>query len=169
MSSGELRSQVCGWAPMVGRVDDFSDPVGVVLIQDECLTEAGIDYDRWTSTVFLPLTLSSDGNLFAVEDEAAFRNHLRLLGERAKELGVTQLRTRILSHIQPNEGMSIVSSIRDRLASDGGIIGSSSITWTLLLQNGNWQINQILFNEGTYDPSVVSQVFLGLPNKETQT
>ena len=146
--------------------DDYADPVGVVLLQDKCMSEDGIDYELWTSTVFLPLTMSSDGNVFTVEDEAGFSEHLSMLWQKALELQVVRLRTRILSHIQPSEDMSIVSSIRDRIAGDGTVIGSSSITWTLLRENQRWLINQILFNDGIYDPSIVAQTFLGLPNKE---
>jgi len=152
--------------PMVVVDDDYSDPVGVVLIQDACMSEAGIDFARWTKTVFLPLTMSSDGNLFTVEDEPGFHDHLSMLSKKALDLGVTKLRTRVLSHIQPSDEMAIVSSIRDRMAGDGKIIGSSSITWTLMSLNGAWKINQILFNDAVYDPSVVAQVFLGRPNKE---
>ncbi|MEM7056221.1 MAG: hypothetical protein AAF557_01405 [Pseudomonadota bacterium] len=151
---------------MVVTMDDYSDPVGVVLIQDTCLSERGIDYDRWTKTVFLPLTMSSDGNLFSVDDKSEFIDHLQMLQKKAGQLGVVALRTRVLSHIQPTEAMSIVSSIRDRLSGDGEVVGSSSITWTLILVNGAWKISQILFNDGVYDPSIVAQVFLGHPNKE---
>lgn len=151
---------------MVVGEDDYADPVGVVLLQDACLSEAGIDCERWTKTVFFPLTMSSDGNLFTIETEACFHEHLKMLEKKACQLGVVALRTRILSHIQPSEDMSIISSIRDRLGKDGRVIGSSSITWTLISVDGAWQISQILFNEGVYDPSVVSQVFLGRPNKE---
>lgn len=151
---------------MVVIDDDYSDPVGVVLIQDTCMSETGIDVERWTKTLFLPLTMSSDGNLFTVENEPELHEHMKMLEKKAKDLGVTTLRTRVLSHIQPSDEMAIVSSIRDRIAGDGAIIGSSSITWSLMSLQGAWKINQIMFNDAIYDPSVVAQVFLGLPNKE---
>ncbi len=151
---------------MVVIDDDYTDPVGVVLIQDACMSEAGIDFVRWSKTVFLPLTMSSDGNLFSVEDEPGFHEHLKMLESKATALGVTALRTRVMSHIRPSEDMAIVSSIRDRMSKDGGIVGSSSITWTLISLNGAWKISQILFNDAIYDPSIVAQVFLGRPNKE---
>jgi len=160
---------IYGGIRMVVLHDDYTDPVGVVLIQDACISDAGIDLERWTKTVFLPLTMSSDGNLFTVEDEPGFHEHLKMLEKKAKDLGVTKLRTRVLSHIQPSDEMAIVSSIRDRVSGDGTVIGSSSITWTLMSLQGAWKINQILFNDAIYDPSIVAQVFLGLPNKERLT
>ena len=137
----------------------------VVLLQDACLDESGIDYARWQTTVFLPLTLLSDGKLFVLDTPEAFVAHLKALEKKAFELGVTALKTRILSHVQPSADMAIISSIRDRLSKDK-VIGSSSITWGLLRVGGTWKINQILFNDGVYNPSIVAQVFLGRPNVE---
>lgn len=146
--------------------DKQLDPAEVVLAQDKCLSAAGLDYTRWLETVFIPLTLISEGKTFHIETEEAFVEHLRALEEKASELGVTTLETQILSHVRPSVDMAILSSIRRRLAADGELVGESSITWTVIRTGEGWRINQIFFNDSVHDPSVVGQVFLGRSNKK---
>lgn len=141
------------------------DPVAVVLEQDECVSERGIDYSRWTETVFIPLTLVADGRFIPIDSDDALIEHLRALERKARELGITALRTEILSLNQRSEGLAIIRSIRHRLSATGHVIGSSSMTWSLIRLGTGWKINQIHFNDSTLNPSVVAQTFLGRGNE----
>ena len=87
-------------------------------------------------------------------------------GKKIDEDLLEELETQlIVSDIGVSTTEKIISSIRDRLSKEK-VIGSSSITWGLLRVGGTWKINQILFNDGVYNPSIVAQVFLGRPNGE---
>ncbi|MEM1277413.1 MAG: hypothetical protein AAGH74_12865 [Pseudomonadota bacterium] len=142
------------------------DPADVVLAQDKCLTADGVDYARWLETVFIPLSLISEGKSFHIESDEAFVGHLKALEEKAFELGVVALETQILSHVRPSVDMAILSSIRRRLGANDEVIGESSITWTVIRVGEGWRVNQIFFNDSVYDPSIVGQVFLGRSNKK---
>ena len=72
----------------------------------------------------------------------------------------TAAKARILRY-QNSDDVAILGSIRDRLASDGKVIGSTSVTWIVVHDGESWKINQIQFNDSRLDPSIVAQVFLG--------
>ena len=144
----------------------FQEPADPITAQDSCFSEAGLDVVRWSRTVFLPLTLFGDGRSFALDDEQALTGHLRALESKAIQLGVTRLRTEIISHSMPVPNMAIVSTLRERLSNNGTVLGTVSMTWTVIRSEGSWKINQILFNDSVRDPSVTAQVFLGHPNKK---
>lgn len=144
----------------------FLEPTDPILEQDKCFSSIGIDLARWSHTVFLPLTLVGDGRSYAIAHTEALVDHLGALERKALELGVTGLRTEILSCEQPVSDMAIISSLRGRLMDDATVIGTTSITWTVIRVSGSWKINQILFNDTVRDPSITAQVFLGHPNKK---
>ena len=147
--------------------DVFLDPIAPILEQDSCFGASGIDLARWSNTVFIPLTLVGDGRSYAIEDPNALVNHLVALERKAFELGVAGLRTEILSCEKPVPDMAIVSSLRERLSGVGAVLGTVSMTWTVLRFDGSWKINQILFNDTVRDPSVTAQVFLAHHNKKS--
>ncbi len=146
---------------------ELGEPSRTVLMQDECYSADGIDARRWMQTVFIPLTMVGDGKTFTIDTEDAFSDHLKALEEKAIELGVAALRTEIQSCAYMIEDMAIISSVRHRLSAKGKVLGSTSITWTVIRVDEHWKINQILFNDAVQDPSVVAQVFLGHPSKRT--
>lgn len=134
------------------------DPASVVLRQDELYTENGIDIAEWARTVQLPLTLFSGGRCVVLKDSAALADHLKALERLGFEAGIAKLQTTILSHLETEYGVSIIGSIRQRLATDGTLLASTSITWRIVLEGDVWKINQIHFNDSVVNPSVVSQV-----------
>lgn len=146
-------------------IDLADNPADAVLAQDACMNNAIIDYDRWATTVFFPLTLVGDGRTFVIETKAELTAHLKALKKKVDELGVVAIRTRILSTQRASKDVAVISSVRERVGSRGELIGSTSVTWTVLNDGGAWKINQILFNDDILDPSVVAQVFLGRGNK----
>ena len=137
------------------------DPASVVLTQDLCLHADRMDYDLWTSTVFLPLVLVCDGNPIVIQNEEAFRAHLDDLFAVARQRGIAGLRTKILSTVQPGDDIAILTSIRDHLSATGQVLTSTSMTWTTIRTDGTWRINQIHFNDSRYDPSVTAELLGG--------
>lgn len=122
------------------------------------MTDGRIDYCRWTDTIFFPLTMHCDGTTLVVHDRDAFREHLQDLECMAIEMGAATIRTRILSHLRPVEEMAIISSVRDRLSADDTVLGSASMTWSVIRVGDEWKINQIHFNDDRYDLSVVAHM-----------
>ena len=130
-----------------------TDPIEVVMRQDQCYGRDRIDYAMWMSTVAAPLVLLSVDQRVILPDEAAIIAETEETERKARADGVVALRTQILSHIRPVEDMAIVASIRDRLGAGGGIIGSTSMTWTLSRLGDGWRIHQIFFEKPRYSLS----------------
>ncbi|MEM7060209.1 MAG: hypothetical protein AAF557_21720 [Pseudomonadota bacterium] len=142
------------------QIDDMElDAAAVVQQQDTCLNEDGIDCESWAKTVFLPLTLISENSSFHIRNNKGLFEHLKKLEKEAKKIGIAKLQTCIISQNQRGRDMSVVSSVRKLLSSEGLLIGSTSITWTLLKLENLWKINLILFNDSVFDRSVVARVF----------
>lgn len=121
----------------------------MILTQDRAFGPTEIDYDLWLTTLMNPVRLLGATDLAGrVLDRAAVCEQLRGVEAAARADGVTRLRTRILTHIQPAEDLAIVSSMRDLMSGKHVVLGTSSMTWTLTRTEGVWLISQIFF-EGT--------------------
>ncbi|MEO1723800.1 MAG: hypothetical protein AAFR84_15520 [Pseudomonadota bacterium] len=138
----------------------YRDATAPVLAQDECFQDGVIDAERWSSTVFLPLTMVAGGRAFAIRDRSALLDHLRALERKSRELQIATLRTHIRTVMQDAGDMSIIGVMRDRVSTDGAILGRTSITFAVLRVGEGWLINQVMFNDFRHDPSVVAQIFL---------
>jgi len=101
-----------------------------------------------------------NGKTILVPDADAVVDGLDRLEVVARRDGVTALRTRILSHVQPAPDLSILCSIRDRLSAKGEVLASSSMTWTLMLVGSEWKISQIIFDDTELDRSLTGSVYL---------
>ncbi|MEM9735106.1 MAG: hypothetical protein AAF908_00675, partial [Pseudomonadota bacterium] len=66
-----------------------------MLLQDQCFHPDGVDYDRWASTVFLPLLVMSEESTFTLATREDFIEHLRELEEKGREIGTAALQTQI--------------------------------------------------------------------------
>lgn len=164
------RPKIVG-APAAGRQNrgvnfDQDDPAQPVLEHDDCFHPNGIDVDRWSDTMFFPVVMISESGQTVLDDMDAFAKHLTDLASAGRAFGVHGIRTRILSNIQTSEDVAIISSIRDRIDGDGEVIGSASITWLLVRDQGHWKINQIHFNDGRLDPSIVAYMESRAGDKE---
>ncbi|MEM6933638.1 MAG: hypothetical protein AAF526_08615 [Pseudomonadota bacterium] len=138
----------------------YPDAVAAVLEQDLCLQDGSIDVERWSTTVFLPLTMVAGGRTFAICDQTALCEHLRALERKSRELRIASFRTNVKTVLQASDDMSIISVVRERLRKDGVALGKSSITFSILRVEEEWLINQVMFNDSRHDPSVVAQAFL---------
>ncbi|MEL6963537.1 MAG: hypothetical protein AAFO01_12320 [Pseudomonadota bacterium] len=110
--------------------------------------------------MFLPLTLVGGGRTFVLHDRAALIEHLKALEQKGQELSIAKLRTQILSSRDEVDGVTVIDSFRERLSADGTILGTVSMTWTVIRAGCGWKVSQIHFNDSRSDPSVVAQVFL---------
>lgn len=128
-----------------------TDPVDVILRQDQAFGRSHIDYDLWMTTLHDPVrmleTSDPDGALLTHAEALAQIGRVEKL---ARAEGVVAMRTRILTHIQPVEDMAIVASMRDLLSEGGAVLSTSSMTWTLQRFEYDWRISQIFFEGGAY-------------------
>ncbi len=125
----------------------------VVLLQDRAFGPEETDEDLWMSTLTVPLTMKTVNRTMVLKSRAEVLHELRAVIDAVRADGVRALRTRILSHIQPTDELAIIASMRDRVSGSGGIIGSTSITWTLIKVGEEWKINQLFFDNPAYDIS----------------
>ncbi|MEM7190371.1 MAG: hypothetical protein AAF439_12230 [Pseudomonadota bacterium] len=133
------------------------DPIDVVLRQDRAYGPDGCDIDLWMSTLTWPLTLRSGADQVVLPDYASIVSELGRVTELAQREGVVRMQTRILSHLRPADDTVILSSIKDRFDADDKLIGSSSMTWTLVLLDSDWKIRQLSFERSHYGlPSIPS-------------
>ena len=127
------------------------DPIDVILRQDRAFGPEQIDYDLWLSTLMDPVRLLGSADLGGrMLDHAATIKQLQRVEAAARADGVTQLRTRILTHIQPAEDLAIVASMRDLLSDQNVVLSTSSVTWTMTRTKEAWLISQIFFEGQAY-------------------
>ncbi|MEM1159692.1 MAG: hypothetical protein AAGJ28_02055 [Pseudomonadota bacterium] len=126
-------------------MDAGADPIEVVLRQDEAFGPDGVDIDLWMSTLTWPLTMQSGEARIVLPDRESVAAEVERVCAIARDEGVVRTRTRILSHLQPAEDTTILSSLKDRFSSDGSLLGSSPLTWTLVSQSGEWKVRQVYF------------------------
>ncbi len=130
------------------------DSVDVVLRQDEAFGPERIDYDLWMTTLDFPMIMISGDDQAVVPNRSAAEAYLVEVERAVRRDGVRAFRTRILSHIQPTPDMSIISSMRDLLNRDGGVLATSIMTFTLKKIGGEWKITQLFFDDSIYDLKV---------------
>lgn len=135
------------------------DPSDVILLQDKAFRPDRIDIELWLKTLFLPLVILSNGRTIIIPDETEAIAHLQAIWTAARKIETAGIRTRILSHVQPAPDLSIIASIRDRMSANGEVLASTSMTWTLMLMGDEWQVTQILFDEGELDRSVTARIY----------
>ena len=127
------------------------DPIDVILRQDRAFGPERIDYDLWMTTLMDPVRLLGSADLGGrMLDRAATIKQLQSVEAAARADGVTQLRTRILTHIQPAEDLAIVASMRDLLSNQNVVLSTSSVTWTMIRTEAVWRISQIFFEGQAY-------------------
>lgn len=122
------------------------------------MIDGRIDREAWRKTVFLPMSLVSDGKTHLVEDDAEFARMMDDLEAYAQENGLTHVLTRILSHISVSENVSTITGLRDHMADDKRL-ATASMTFSVILSGAGWRINQIHFNDHTADMSAMTQIF----------
>ena len=149
------------------EIDDLSEPVFPILVQDKCLDENGIDFVRWMRTSSSQITILSEGKLLYLPDESAIMEHLQAIERTTLNLGVVRIETQIVSQVNLPDGPSVIGAIRRRHDRSGSVIGACSINWIVDRTDSHWKISQILFDDFSYDPSVVSQTFLRKVEKAT--
>jgi len=125
----------------------------VVLLQDRAFGSGETDEELWLSTLTFPLTIKTTDRIMVLKTPEETRGEIRAVVAAARAGGVHTIRTRILSHIQPTDEVAIIASMRDRLSATGGVLGSTSITWTLIRVGEDWKINQLFFDNPVYDLS----------------
>ena len=131
--------------------DSVSDPIDVILKQDQAFGPERIDYDLWMTTLADPVRMMGEADMTGrMFHRAAAISQLMTIEAAARANGVTQIRTRILTHLQPTEDLSIVVSKRDLLSEKNVIISTSSVTWTLTRSQDEWLISQIFFEGHSY-------------------
>lgn len=130
------------------------DPIEVVLRQDHAFGPEIMDVDLWLSTLFFPLVMLSNEDTVLVETRGDAVRWLNAVGRAVRATGVVGIRTRILSNFLVEEDLAMVSTLRDRIGADGGVMASTSITWTITRLGPDWKARSLLFDERRADPSV---------------
>lgn len=136
----------------------YLSPEAPVLMHDRALTADGIDVELWSSTIAFPLIRLTSAGTDAVLDSKAHATELRGLFRAGQELGVAQIRTRILSRRDESDGLVVLRTARDRFSADGLFIGPVSIVWTVKRFGKDWRIVQIHFDDEDMDPSLMSRL-----------
>ncbi len=127
------------------------DPIDVILRQDRAFGPDTVDYDLWLTTLMDPVRLLASNDLAGrMMDHAAAIKQLKTIETAARADGVAQLRTRILTHIQPAEDLAIVASMRDLLSENNMVLRTTSMTWTLSRVEDVWRISQVFFEGEAY-------------------
>ena len=140
------------------ELDLTESPASPMLSHDRLLVDGYLDVETWLRTLFLPvLVLTEEGNMLYETEEDA-RGHLSWLSEVAQQSGTVGLRTRIVSTRQTGDDIALVTTLRDRVSADDQVIGTTSITWTVIRDQNEWKISQIHFNDARLDPSLVAQM-----------
>ena len=122
------------------------------------MKDGRIDRVAWRETVFLPMSLITDGRTHVIEDEDAFKRGLDDLENYAQAKGMTHFRTRILSHISLSDSAATIAGLRDHMTGEKRL-ATASMTFSVLRDGNDWRINQIHFNDHTADLSATTQIF----------
>ncbi len=121
------------------------------------MTDGQIDRDAWRRTVFLPMSLISDGRTYFFPDEDGFTRMIAELQKYADARGMTQINTRILTHVRVSDNVSTITAIRDHIASEEKI-ASASLTFTTIRAGKDWRVSHIHFNDHRADTSAMTQI-----------
>ena len=142
---------------IVSQTGFGSEPTAIVLAQDRCLRDGIIDREAWRQTVFVPMSLVSDGKTHVIADEADFEKMMDDLQHYATAHGITHIRTRISAHIGVSDNVATIPGLRDHMAGSERI-ATASMTFSVMRDSSGWRINQIHFNDHTADLSAMTQI-----------
>lgn len=129
------------------NITGCKDPVEAILRQDRAFLPGGIDFDLWMSTLSFPMIMMTQTHTAVVQSRDDAIAWLKDSEIKARAEGAVALCTQIRTHLEVSEDEAVISSVRRRISAAGIVVGSNSMTWTVIREGTFWKIRFLLFDE----------------------